>query len=324
MKLIVPALLLAVAAVSAAALSHGDYPVAPPELVRILTGGEANPQAALVVMEFRLPRVLLGMVVGVALAVAGAVTQAIMRNPLAEPSILGINSGAALAAVVVIVHLEGRSLHLLPWLSFLGALAMTVLLYLLSWRGGTSAMRIVLVGIGLNALAGAAATFISTFGEVARMQQAMVWLAGSVYDSSWEKLGVTLAWVVPPIALIWLLSRELDVLTFDDLAARGLGQRVDRARAAMMLLCALACGAAVSAAGLVGFIGLVAPHIARRLVGPAHARLVPVSALVGALLVICADFAGRTVIAPAQLPVGLTTAILGAPFFIYLMWRRRA
>lgn len=200
---------------------------------------------------------------------------------------------------------------------------MTVAIYLLSWREGTSSIRIILVGIGLNALAGGAATFVSTLGDVRAMQQAMVWLSGSVYDSSWNELAVTFLWLVPPLVLSWFAARELDLIGFGEETARGLGQRVNLVRALLMLSCALISGAAVAAAGLVGFVGLIAPHVARRLVGQTHARLFPVAGLTGGLLLLSADFIGRVIIAPAQIPAGLMTAILGAPFFFYLLWKRQ-
>lgn len=324
MTRIVAFLVVALVLVAGASLSHGDFPVPPGEILRILAGDpEANPQSAMIVMEFRLPRILSGVLIGVALAVAGAITQALMRNPLAEPGIIGINSGAALAAVIVIIYLGGTSLHLLPWLSFVGALAMTIAIYVLSWRDGTTSIRIILVGIGLNAMAGGAAIFVSTLGDVTQMQQAMVWLSGSVYDSSWNELSVTALWLAPPLLLTLIAARELDVISFSDDAARSLGQRVNFVRASMMILCALISGAAVASAGLIGFVGLIAPHLARRLVGHGHARIIPVAGLAGGLLLLTADFLGRILIAPAQLPAGLMTAILGAPFFFYLLWKRQ-
>ena len=321
---VVPILLAALLAVAALSLSYGDYAVSLAEMARVLTGSaDASPQAEMIVIEFRLPRVLTAILVGIALAIAGAITQALMRNPLAEPGIIGINSGAALAGVFVIVYMENSVLHLLPWLSFLGALAMTVAIYILAWREGTSSIRIILVGIGLNALAGGGGTLVSTLGDVDAMQQAMVWLSGSVYASSWETLTMITVWLAPALLLTFAATRELDLIGSGDDVSRSLGQRVNLVRGALMVLCAVISGAAVAAASLIGFIGLVAPHLARSMVGHTHAKLLPVAALIGGLLLLCADFLARLIIAPAQLFTGLMTAILGAPFFFYLLRKRQ-
>ena len=320
----VAALVLLVLALTFAGLACGDYPVSVGELVSVFTRpAGSRPQIEMIVLDLRLPRVLLALLVGVGLAVAGAIAQAVMRNPLAEPGILGINAGAAVAAMIVIVALDTAPNHLLPLAGFAGAGAMAAAIYVLSWRnGGTTSLRIILIGIGLSALAGAATTCLAAFGEIGDVQRAMIWLAGSVYHADWSGVQLLAAWLVAPLILALAASRQLDLIRFGDQAARSLGQRVDHVRAGMILLCTLLSGAAVAAAGLIGFVGLVAPHMARHLVGPAHARLVPVSALIGAALVMAADLAGRTVIAPAQLPAGIVTALIGAPFFAYLLWGR--
>lgn len=316
--------LLLLAGISAS-LAYGDHTVSFSDLLSVLTQPAGiNPQVEMIVLDLRMPRALLAALVGAALAVAGAIAQAVMRNPLAEPGILGINAGAALAAMIVIVALDNAPIQLLPWAGFAGAGGMAAAIYMLSWRnGGTSSLRIILIGIGLSALAGAATTFLTAFGEVGDVQRAMIWLAGSVYHADWMGVYVLTLWLVTPLAVTMISSRQLDLIRFGDNAARSLGQRVNLVRGLMILLCALLSGAAVAAAGLISFVGLVAPHIARRIAGPAHARLIPVSALIGATLVVAADLAGRSIIAPAQLPAGIVTALIGAPFFAYLLWGRR-
>lgn len=324
MTRIVLPLLAIVAGLLAASLGLGDVPISPADLVSVLMRpSESSPVTAMVLFELRLPRALLAFLVGMALAVAGTIAQAVMRNPLAEPGILGINAGAALAATLVIVLLPAASIALLPWAGFAGASAMAAAIYLLAWRGGTSSLRIVLIGIGLSSLGAAATTLLTAFGEIRDVQRALIWLAGSVYDADWPKLRTLLLWLAGPLALAWLCAGELDLIRFGDHAARSLGQRVDLTRAAMILLCTLISGAAVAAAGLIGFVGLIAPHLARNLVGPMHARLIPVAALIGGGLVMAADLLGRITIAPAQLPAGLVTALIGAPFLGYLLWGRR-
>jgi iron complex transport system permease protein len=200
---------------------------------------------------------------------------------------------------------------------------MAALLSGLSWRNGTSSLRIILIGIGLSSLAGAITTTLSAFGSIMDVQRALIWLAGSVYHADWPGVRLLVLWLFAPVALALMSFRQLDLIGLGDPVARGLGQRADLVRALMIVLCTLISGAAVAAAGLIGFVGLVAPHLARRLVGPMHGKLLPVSALIGALLVLCADLLGRTVMAPAQLPAGLVVALIGAPFFGYLLWRHR-
>lgn len=323
MKSVLIALVLAIAAVATAGVAIGDYPVSLAEIMGSLAQNPAvSPEVQMIIVDIRLPRSVLALLVGVALAVAGTISQAVMRNPLAEPGLLGINSGAALAAMVAIVGMGAQD-HLVPAASFAGAASMALAIYLLSWRNGTSSMRIILIGIGLSALGGAAASFLSAFGDIRDVQRAMIWMAGSVYDSTWPKVLTLLAWTVIPVALTWMAARELDMIVFGDAAAKSLGQRVNLVRGVMILLCTLLSGAAVAAAGLIGFVGLIAPHLARRLVGHSHVRLVPTAGLLGGLLVMSADLIGRTIIAPAQLPAGLMTALIGAPFFGYLMWSQR-
>lgn len=318
------ALIVVLAGLIFASLAFGDVSLSWRELADAATGSaDANPQSQMIIFNLRLPRVLLALMVGAALATAGTLALAIMRNPLAEPGVLGINSGAAAAVMVVIVTLRDAPVTLLPAAGFLGATTMAAAVYILSWRNGTSSLRIILVGIGLSSLAGALTTFLSAFGEIGDVQRAMIWLAGSVYDASIVKVRLLFFWLIVPVTLAWLSSRELDLIRFGDSSARSLGQPVNLIRGAMILLCTLISGAAIAVAGLIGFVGLVAPHVAIRLVGSSHAKIFPVAALIGAALVVAADLVGRVVIAPAQLPAGIVTALIGAPFFAYLLWGRR-
>lgn len=317
-----PALLLALASAFVASLALGDQRIPLTEVWRALGGGASGP-ARIIVLDLRLPRAVIALFVGAALGIAGTICQAIMRNPLADPGIIGINAGAALAAMVVIVQIGTLSEAALPWLTFAGALLMAALIYGLAWSGGTTSLRIILVGLGLSALAGAGASTIAAFGDVATVQRAMVWLAGSLQDSRWSKVPHLILWTLPPTLAIWIAARELDLLAMGDDVARGRGQPVNALRAAMLLACAMIAGAAVAAAGPIAFVGLAAPHIARSLVGRRHARLLPAAGLAGATLVLAADLAARRAMPPIHLPVGVVTALLGAPFFGYLLFARR-
>ncbi|MBO0131815.1 FecCD family ABC transporter permease [Agrobacterium burrii] len=308
----------------AASLAFGDVPLTWQELYNVIVGmGEPAPQSTMIVFDLRLPRALLALLVGVALATAGTITLAIMRNPLAEPGVLGINSGAAAAAMAVIVLMQNPSIALLQAASFLGAAIMALAVYALSWRGGTSSLRIILIGIGLSSLATAGTTFLSAFGDIGDVQRAMIWLAGSVYDANMGKVQLLALSLIVPVVFAFLAARELDLIRFGDHSAKSLGQPVDRVRGLMIVLVTVLSGAAVAASGLIGFVGLVAPHIARRLTGASHARMLPVAALVGACLVVAADLIGRILLPPVQLPAGIVTSLIGAPFFAYLLWGRR-
>lgn len=317
-------LLLAIGAVFMVSLTQGEQTIPLFKIAQtIFDPQSADFASRMIVQEIRLPRVIMAILVGAALAVAGLISQTVMRNPLAEPGLLGVNSGAALAALILIVHLQWSSPSAISIAAFAGALAMASAIYVLSWRNGVSSIRIILIGIGLSSLAGAATSFISVFGDITTVQKAQVWLAGSVYNARWSEIQVLATCLLPAFVVTGIATRQLDLMYFDDVTVQGLGARVQLTRGSLVLVCTLISGAAVAAAGVIAFTGLIAPHVARRLVGFRHARSLPVSALVGALLVSSADLLGRTVIAPAQLPAGLMTIMLGAPFFAFLLWERR-
>ncbi|MEO9960794.1 iron ABC transporter permease [Nisaea sp.] len=318
-------LCIGLAALGLLSLTSGEYRISPDDILTVLAGApEALPTGVeMILFDFRMPRLILAALVGAALAVAGTVAQAILRNPLAEPGILGINAGAALAVMALAAFVENASVSLQPLAGFLGALAMAAAIFGIAWKDGTTSLRIILIGVGLNALAGAGSACLANFGNADDVQRAMIWMAGSLHHAHWEDVRRLTFWLAVPCLVIMLVWRELDLTRFGDLVARGLGQPVDPMRALMILLCTLVSGAAVAAAGLIGFVGLVAPHVARRLIGPGHARLLPISALMGAVLVVAADLVGRVMLAPAELPVGIVTALVGVPFFAYLLWSWR-
>ena len=318
------ALLLLLLAAVILSVSYGEYRIAPLDVVRATLGLETgNDDYRLVVRLFRLPRIVLAALVGAALAVSGAILQGVTRNPLADPGILGISSGAALAAVSLLVYFTAAPALLLPWAAFGGALLSAALIYLLAWRGGSSPLRLILIGIGFAAAAQALTTLLVVFGEINDVQRALVWLSGSVYGRGWAEVRVLALSLAVLLPLTFLSARQLNTLSLGDESATGLGVGLERTRAFLILLSVALAAGAVAAAGTVGFVGLVAPHITRRLVGPGHEGLLPASALTGALLVVLADLIGRTVIAPSQLPAGLVTAVIGAPYFMYLLWRYR-
>ena len=275
------------------------------------------------VLDARFPRVLAALLAGAALAVAGAAIQAVCRNPLAEPGILGVSGGAGVGAVLVITVSPLASVWAVTGSAALGALVACVLVFGLAAGGGLSSDRLVLIGVGVSAGALALITFMIVLTDPFNGIKALTWLSGTTYGRTLPQLVPVAAALVAVVPLLVRSRHELDLMALDDDTPRVLGIRLSRARLTMLAAAAALTATAVTAIGVVGFVGLVAPHAARALVGSRHARVLPLAALLGALLVSVADTLGRTVIAPAQLPAGLLTAVIGTPYFVWLLWRSR-
>lgn len=305
-----------------AGVGYGEYPISPPEVFGTVLGFGSG-QHDFIVNTLRLPRVLVAFLVGVALALSGAILQGLTRNPLAAPDIVGVNAGAGLAAVTLIVALPSVPAAYVPPAAFVGALSVAVLLYLLAWRGNGSPGRLILVGVGLGAVASALTTVMITFGKIEQVTQALIWLTGSVYARGWEHLWPLLSWLVVFVPLAFLLSRHLNALGLGEEVARGLGARVEAQRGVLLLTGVALSASAVATAGIISFVGLMAPHIARRLVGPSHGGLLPTAAMTGGTLVVLADLLGRALFSPVEIPCGIVTAVVGAPFFLYLLRKDR-
>lgn len=302
----------------------GEFPIPPLDVVRAVLGLEtASPEHLFVARELRLPRAIVGLLVGAALGASGAILQGLTRNGLASPDIMGITAGASLAAVSLIVALPGIPLSVRPMGAFLGAAIPAVGIYLLARRGHATPIRLVLVGIGISSIASALTTIVLVRGQVVQVGQALIWMAGSVYAKSWEHLWLLLPWVVAVLPLTILAGRHLDVLALGDEVAVPLGLPVERSRGILLLAAILLAGAAVATAGTIGFVALAAPHLARRLVGPAHLGTLPTAALVGAAMVSVADLLARSLFAPIEIPCGVVTAAVGGPYLLYLLGRGR-
>jgi len=303
-------------------MTVGEYALTPSEILRAMIG-RAPAEQVFIVMTLRLPRLLVAMLVGGALGLSGSVFQALMRNPLADAGILGVSSGAGLAVVAVIVVGQGMVDAWLSLAAFGGGMLTALIIYALAWRHGDTPLHLILVGIGVGAVMSALVTLMTTYGDVWDVQQAMVWLAGSLYASSWRELWNLAGWVLLTMPVLLAYSREVNLLALGDDLARGVGIAVTRQRMWLLALAVALAASSVAAAGVISFVGLMAPHIARRLVGSDYRNLMPVSALVGAIVLIGADVIGRSAFAPRELPAGLVTAILGAPFFLGLLWHQR-
>lgn len=274
----------------------------------------------------RLPRVLLALVVGGSLALAGCVMQGLFRNPLADPGLLGISSGAALAvALWVVLPLTLPPLMMLyaPMLAaFFGALAATVVIFLLSRQRDSSLSRLLLVGIAINALCGAAVGVMSWISNDAQLRQLSLWGMGSLGQAQWSTLLTVASLMVPTLFIIWRLAAALNLLQLGEEEAHYLGVDVRAVQRLLLICSALLVAAAVAVSGVIGFIGLVVPHLIRMWLGADHRAAIPGSVLAGAFLLLIADTFARTLVAPAEMPVGLLTSILGAPWFLWLIFRR--
>ncbi|MDQ0115886.1 FecCD family ABC transporter permease [Paenibacillus harenae] len=306
-----------------AGLSAGSTVLNPLDVVKHLTGagsGEHN----FVIHTLRLPRMLLAMLAGAALGVAGLIMQGVVRNPLGSPDIIGVTGGASFAAVFFLTRLAGSvSIKWLPIAAIVGAAAVSALIYALAWRKGVTPVRLVLVGIGLSACTGALTTMMIVMNDEYSTTRAYLWMTGSVYGAKWSDVYSLLPWVALLVPLSLLFAKSANVLETGDETAAGLGVRIQLHRIGMLAISVALAGAAVAFAGGIGFVGLIAPHIARKLVGRAFGYLVPVSALIGSMMVALADVVARTAFLPLDIPAGVFVSGIGAPFFIYLLYRSR-
>jgi iron complex transport system permease protein len=276
------------------------------------------------VLDQRWPRVLAAMAGGAALALAGTVVQAVCRNALAEPSLLGVTPGASVGAIMIVLLVPGVGIWPVMGAATLAALGTFALVYRLAAGRGLSSDRIVLIGVGVSAAALAITTLVVVIVSPWNVNLALMWLAGSTYGRSTEQVLPVVLSLAAALPLVLAGARTLDLVALDEDMPRVLGVPLERTRLAFLALAAVLTAAAACAVGALAFVGLVAPHAARALVGARHSRSLPVAVLLGALLVSVADTLGRTVIAPAQLAAGLVTALIGTPYFVWLMWRGRA
>ncbi|MFD5746191.1 FecCD family ABC transporter permease [Streptomyces sp. NPDC127033] len=308
----------AVLAAFCASLAFGDLYVPLGDVIATLAGG-GDGGSRFVIVDLRLPRALIGLLVGAAFGLSGAVFQTLLRNPLASPDVIGISSGAGAAGVLAAVGF-GASGFVLSASALLGAVVAAAAIYALAWRDGVAGYRLVLVGIGIGAALSSMISHLLTSSDVADAQNALAWLTGSLNGRSWEQLRplvVALALLVPPT---FLAARPLGTLQLGDDTAMGLGTRVERARLALLACAVALAGVATAAAGPVAFVAFVSAPIARRLVPRQGAALLP-AALTGALIVLVADFAAQHLLGSTQFPVGVVTGVIGAPYLLWLLAR---
>ncbi|MFT4065925.1 FecCD family ABC transporter permease [Paraburkholderia sp.] len=334
-KLTLCALGLSVLLATLAAVCIGAYPITPAQAWTALTASGAAlandaalQQAHTVLVDIRLPRVVLGLLVGVGFGAAGSALQALFRNPLADPGLIGISSGAALGAATLIVlgSALGAALPVaLPVAAFAGALAVSALVYRLAAARGRLALPLLLLGgIAINALVGAAIGLLTYIANDAQLRSLTFWSLGSLGGAQLPLIVAVTPFVAIGIGLIARHSRALNALQLGEIEAQHLGVPVQRVKRTVLVAAALGVGALVSCTGAIGFIGLVAPHCVRLACGPDQRIVLPGAMLLGATLTVLSDLAARTMAAPAEVPLGILTALLGAPFFLVLLWRRRS
>ncbi len=326
-------LVAALAIAIAAGLGSGAVSIPWHQLPGLLLGGpQADAAGAeLILWQLRLPRILMGVLVGASLSVAGAMMQGLFRNPLADPGLIGVSSGAALGAVLVIVLAERlpiaalvASPYLIPFAALLGAWIVTLLILKLgSLNGAAAVATLLLAGIAINAFVGAIIGLCTFLATDAQLRSLNFWMLGSLGGASWQNL-----FLVLPFALILLIAaprtaRSLNALALGEAEAGHLGFNPRRLKLRIILLTAVGVGGCVAQTGMIGFVGLVVPHLLRLMIGPEHRRLLPAAALLGATLLLLADTFARTIVAPAEMPIGIVTAAVGAPFFLGLLLRQK-
>lgn len=310
-----------VAALAAALLIGirvGAVPVSMGDIWTVFSN-PAGSEAYQIIYNIRVPRVIVGALTGINLALAGCILQGVLRNPLADPGIIGVSAGAGLAAMAVMILWPGLT-ALVPVVAFAGALVAAGIVFMLSWDRGVQPLRLILAGVALAAFFGGAMSGLMVFHSD-KVQGVVNWLAGGFQGRSWDHVSMILPYSCIGIGGALLSYRQLNALQLGEEVAKGLGIKVETARFSLVALAALLAASAVSVAGLLGFVGLIVPHITRMLVGSDFEYLLPCAAVLGATLVVVADTVARTVFSPVEVPVGIFMAFLGAPFFIYLLQR---
>ena len=312
-------------------LTVGTVSISWVEALSAVFGNSSSTQIDTILFDIRLPRILLAIFVGAVLASTGAVMQGLFRNPLADPSLIGVSSGASVGASIMIVTAGGAiqggalvGLSLVSIGAFVGGFTATLLVYRLATSGlGTSVTTMLLAGIAIGALAGALNSLLSYFSDNDMLRQISLWQMGNLSGASWLKVFIMGVVAVLLMSLFPRDSKALNALLLGESEARHLGINVQRVKRRLIVLTALGVGVSVAVAGLVGFVGLIMPHIIRLMIGPDHRWLIPASGLAGAVLLVIADSLARVVVIPAELPTGILTAILGAPFFVILLLQQR-
>ena len=311
-------------------LCWGTYKVTPVEVIRTLLGNGTRLQNT-AILDIRLPRLLVGIFVAIALSTAGAILQTITKNDLADTGIIGINAGASVAAVLFITYSTGAyyselgqlSIFVLPLMAIVGAAVTALIIYFMSSRGGIRPKRLLLIGIGLNAGLNAFITFFTFRGGVGDYNRVLVWTSGSLWGSGWNYAKVIIPIVAIMFILVLLNHKKLDVLSLSDELSISLGLNIEKERKKFLTYAVILAGSATAFAGNIGFLGLISPHIAKKLVGPYHKNFIVISAMISVIIMVVADAVSKNLFSPIEIPVGITVSIFGVPYFIYLMMKEK-
>ena len=309
-------------------LSTGVIQIAPGDVLKTLFNNGTDRQK-LILFNFRLPGILLAILIGAGLAVSGVILQGITQNELADPGILGINTGAGLAVVLFLFFFRDSldtastlSIYMMPLFALIGAVGAAALIYVLAWNKGVNPIRLVLVGIGINAGFSAALVILQLKMNPQDYRQATVWLTGDIWSANWNFVFALLPWILLLIPFALHKANALNALNLGDSVASGLGSHVEKERMILLLTAVALAGACVAAGGGIAFLGLVVPHIARKIIGPMHQYIIPISALIGALLLMVADTVSKNLLA-TDIPVGIVVSILSVPYFVYLLMKTK-
>lgn len=270
-----------------------------------------------IIRDIRIPRVIMGVLVGANLAVAGVLLQGVMGNPLADPGITGISSGASVVVMLVMLYFPGASASI-PFYGFIGSMVACMLIYLLAWKNGISAIRIILAGVAVNAMLGGVTSMISILNSE-NLTGVLSWLNGNLGKKGWSEVRMLVIYTVIGLVLTIPLSKSCNLLALGDKNAKSLGYSPNVLRILISIVAVFLAGISTAYVGVIGFIGLVVPHIARMIMGTDHKVLIPFSALLGSTMLLLADTLGRTITAPYEIPVGIVMTIIGGPFFLYLL-----
>ncbi|MCC0630217.1 MULTISPECIES: iron ABC transporter permease [unclassified Clostridioides] len=307
-------------------LNMGSFSIEPMDVIKTFLGqGQRNHEIA--IFKLRLPRIIIALLVGSALSTAGVILQGVTKNDLADSGILGINSGAALFVVVYIYLMNGNvyegmsnlTVFTMPIVALVGALLGAFLIYFLSWKGGINSSRLLLIGIGVNIAFTSILTIFQLKFTTQEFNRVMAWTSGSIWGTSWKYVIAVLPFIVIFMSITMYKAKYIDVLNLGDEVSTSLGVDVEKQRRRLIIYAVILSGVSTAVAGSISFIGLIAPHIGRKIIGPKHKRLIPVSALIGTLLLLVADTISRNILAPIEIPVGIVVSIIGVPYFIYLM-----
>lgn len=310
-------------------LNLGAVAITPGEVFQTFAGSGSD-KLELILFEIRMPSIILAILVGAGMAISGTILQSITRNELADPGILGINAGSGLAVVIYITLFQNAtgglspfSTYLLPLFAFLGAILTGGLIMVLAWKRGINSIRLILVGIGINAGLGAALIALQLRLNPIDFVKAMTWLSGDLWATQWQYVWALLPWYSVLIPYIFYKAHSLNVMNLGSTVATALGIRSDRERMTLLILAVALAGIGVAAGGGIAFLGLIAPHIARRLVGPRHQLLLPTVAILGALILVLADTIGKNILLPTEIPAGLVVSIVSVPYFLYLLMKSK-